>query len=227
MAKMLLVNPKKRRKSRKRRTPAQRAATKRMVAANRKRRRPARKRNPVRARSSYTPVRRRPRKRNPAPRKGMMQKIIDTQLIPAATEASGALLLDIAYGYLGQFIPAQLQTGMMANMTKVVAAIGMGTLVSNFMPNRTAVALTRGAITVTLHDVMKESLAQMMPQIPLGYYSPAFIDPGANNNMGFYQDASGRLTTAETGYTQDDQMSNMGMYETPVYNNDLDMDDGL
>jgi len=218
MAELMLVNPARRKRTtsrKKRRTPAQVAATKRLVAANKRRaRKPAtrRRKTPVRRTASRTPTRRRTYKRNPVMRsRGLMKRVINEQLIPAATEASGAIALDVLFGYLGRFVPAQLQGGMMGHATKVVAAIGMGAVAANFMTNKTATTLARGAITVSIHDAMKETISNMAPQIPLGYYSPAYVTPG----MGYYtEDANANLLTPQDQFTPDDQTtSNMGYYE--------------
>lgn len=229
MAELMLVNPKKRKTRgkkkmaarKKRRTPAQKAATRKLVAYNKRRRNPARRKRrttaaaPARRRRALStmsaakrrraPVRRRTTttrrvyRRNPT-RKTMMQNIMTKQIQPAAIQASGAIGLDIVYGYFGQFIPAQLNTGMLRHVTKGVAALGLGFVASNFMRNTTANEMAKGALTVTMHGAFKEALQQFMPAIPLGmdtaelgYYnaSPVYEPQSQNMNMGYFQSNAG------------------------------------
>lgn len=234
MAELMLVNPRKRKRAKKkmatrrRRTPAQKAATRKLVALNR--RRATAKRNPAKRRrkrpigtrqyaksqrTKRTPTTRlRARRRKnrvrgyyPNPRRrartgrGMVQNIINRQLQPAAIQASGAIGLDVIYGYFGNFIPAQLNTGMMRHVTKGVVALGMGFVVSNFVKNATANEMSKGALTVVMHDAFKEALQQFMPAIPLGdvgYYnpSPVYEPTSQNMNMGYFQAQPG------SGYSQ-------------------------
>lgn len=204
---------------RKRRTPAQIRATKKLIAFNRRRKRgaatPKRRRRVARAgvpikpyaRSRRKPYKRpsarlvRRRKKNnvrgyyPNPRRrtarGMAQRIIRNQLQPAAVQAGGALLLDIGYGYFGSYIPAQFNTGMLRHATKGVIAIGLGWVAQNFMRNETANQLATGALTITMHDAMKEMMANFMPNIPLGdvgYWNASPVYPA--EGMGYFQPQS-------------------------------------
>lgn len=231
MAELMLINPKKRTKRgkkkmayKKRRTAAQKRATAKLVAFNKRRRkaprRKARKRNPTapvsRRRSARTTLttsparrtrrrtvaRRRVYRRNPT-RKNMMQNIVSKQLQPAAIQASGAIGLDVVYGYFGQFIPAQLNQGMLRHVTKGVVALGLGFVASNFIKNSTANEMAKGALTVTMHGAFKEALQQWMPAIPLGmdtseigYYnaSPVYEPTSQNmrpNGMGYFETNTG------------------------------------
>lgn len=213
--------------TRKRRTAAQKRATKKLVAFNRarsrsrsnpaKRKTPRRKKVAVNARSRRTgrpPTARLKRRRfnnnkpgyypNPRRRstKGMVANIVDRQLKPAAIQASGAIGLDVIYGYFGNFIPAQLNSGMLRHVTKGVVALGMGFVVSNFMKNATANEMSKGALTVVMHDAFKEALSQWMPTIPLGdvgYYnaSPVYQPQSQDMNMGYFQSQTG------AGYSND------------------------
>lgn len=208
---------------RKTRTAAQKRATKKLIAFNRRRKRaatPTRRRRraaPAKvkpyARSRRAPHRRptarlvRRRKKNnvrgyyPNPRRrtarGMAQRIMRQQVQPAAIQASGALLLDIGYGYFGSYIPAQFNTGMLRHATKGVIAIGLGYLASNFVRNETANQLATGALTITMHDAMKELVGQFMPNIPLGdvgYWNASPVYPA--EGMGYFQPQS------QSGYSE-------------------------
>lgn len=228
----MLVNPSKRKKKmpvRKRRTPAQKRATAKLVALNKRRARM--KSNPAKRKTAAktttrkrvaisAPSRRtgkkpsarltRRRKRNtvrsyyPNParrmtRKGMVKNIVEKQLQPAAIMASGALMLDIGYGYLGGYIPAVLNTGMARHATKGVVALALGFIASNFVKANTANELAKGAMTVTMHGAMKEAMQTFMPAIPLGdvgYYNVSPVYP-AGDGMGYFDKSGG------DGYAKD------------------------
>ncbi len=217
---------KKKMATRKRRTAAQlrndkrlgrmakaRARAKRNPVAKRKA--PARKRIAISApsrRTARTPTkrliarRRRNTKRtyfpNPSRRSGKMtiKNVVDNQIKPAAIQASGALMLDIGYGYLGGYIPAMLNTGMMKHATKGVVAIALGMVASNFMNNTTANKLALGAMTVTFHDALKEAMTTFMPAIPMGEAGYYNASPVYNSPLGYYSDDSGD----GMGYYSDD-----------------------
>lgn len=193
MAELMLVNPRKRRTTgrKKARTPAQKAATRRLVALNKKRSSPRRK-----PRTATTPVRRRRRaapavarrvrryKRNPAGR-----GVVNTTLIPAAIAASGALGLDILWGFAP--VPANLKAGPLRHVVKGAGAIGMGWLAGKVVSKRAALQLTGGALTVIMHDAAKELVQKFMPQLSLGYYSAGqpvgeYMGEYTDNGMGEY-----------------------------------------
>lgn len=217
MATLMLVNPSKRKTrgkkkmATKRRTAAQKRATKRLVAFNKARRKPAKRKAPakrksitrVSAKTKRKPTKRlvsrrrrnthkgyfpNPRKRMASRKKNMVANIIDKQLKPAAIQASGALMLDVGYGYLGSYIPDMLNTGMIKHATKGVVAIALGFIASNFIKGSTANELAKGAMTVTMHDAMKEALNTYAPMVPLGYYNAS---PVMSDQMGYYSADAG------------------------------------
>lgn len=178
MEELLLVNPRKRRsKSRKPRSAAQRAATKRMIAANRSRRsinpikrRRARvaavKSNPVRrrrARSVYSAARR-SRRRNPI----SSATGITAMLKSALTGAAGAVTVNAAYNYLP--IPATMKAGYTGYAVKGALALALGVFGRKFLGAR-AVKMAEGSLTITLSQVMVELGSKA--GLSLGYYSPA------------------------------------------------------
>lgn len=103
--------------------------------------------------------------------------------------ASGALALDIAWGYLP--IPITLKTGMLRHVAKGVGAIALGYLANMVTTRSNAEQMTRGAMTVVIHGAMKEITQQFLPNVPLdgmGYYSagmPAGVGAYVNG-MGAY-----------------------------------------
>jgi len=173
------------RKSRKRRTAAQRAATKKLVALNKHRRRsnPAK---PKRRRTTKSVARRagkqlRYRRRNPIRRKNILNALV----MPAATAASGALALNLAWNYLP--IPAQFKVGSMGFLARGLGAVGLSMLAGQVVKKSTAEAMGIGALTVVMHDAARHYMQQFAPGVNLsgmGYYTPAL--PAGNANMGLY-----------------------------------------
>lgn len=207
---LMLVNPRKRR-AKKARSPAQRAATKRMLAANRAKRRsnPAPRR---RARRSATHAvahsyRRRARRANPAPRHHYrrhrrhnpisVSSLKIGQLIKVgAVGAAGALVVDIAMGFVGGFLPASVSAAKNAdgsvNYLNAATKLGVAVLVGSLgrkVFKRHAATMAVGAVTVELYNLIKPMLASAMPSLGLGYYSPAYL-PGqtimAGQGLGAY-----------------------------------------
>lgn len=104
---------------------------------------------------------------------GFMRRVIDNQLIPASVQASGAILLDLGFGYFGQYLPAALTSGLARHATKVAGAALLSTVAQHTKLVNSTVAnnLAKGAMTVVLHDFGKEMLGQFAPSLPLGYYT--------------------------------------------------------
>jgi hypothetical protein len=211
---VLLINPSPRRRRRRtttRRTAAQKAATRRMLAARwgrksnpvrRRRRSVARRRNPVaRSMTTYRPRRRVARRRySRNPIRGGMRGILNGLVIPAATAGAGALGLDIIWGYVP--IPVTLKTGPARHVVKGLGAIVMGMAVGALANRRLGNTMALGALTVTMHDAMRELVANTMPQVPLGYYSPG-MPVGSDPRLGYYvgaQHAPTGPSSEEMGY---------------------------
>lgn len=173
MAELLLVNPRRRRrKSRKARSRRRRSAP--LFATNpRRRKRRSRRANPRRRRMSAIGRRR----RNPINLRVSRTDV--TKAIGAAiATAAGALVLDVAYGYLP--LPPSLKTGNIQWVMKGAAAIGAGVLARNVVSRRTADMITLGALTVIAYGLGRSLIQKNFPAVPLGYYSPAMIayEPG-------------------------------------------------
>lgn len=146
MAELMLVNPRKRRTRRKSRKPV------------------ARRRSPVKRRRRS--VKRKARRRNPVRARGM----VDNQIMPAATNAMGALALDIIWSYLP--VPMNIKTGPFKHVAKGLGAIAIGMFAGNIVNRSTARKMSQGALTVVMHDAMREVTQQMLPNVQLSYYSP-------------------------------------------------------
>lgn len=179
MAQLMLVNPRKRRKSpakRRKTSVASRAVSsvKRRVSSLRKR---------------Y--------KRNPIGGGGANNAI--EQFKTGAIGAAGALAVDVAMSKLP--IPANLKTGTMAPIVKGLVGIGIGMAVAKFGKNRDlGKKLAQGAVTVSLYAAGREML-----KAPLGLsdYSDelgADFDDLGYYTMGEYVDSSDGVGDLLNGY---------------------------
>ena len=173
MNEILLVNPRKRRASKKRRSPAQKAATRKLVARNRRRKNPAapgsrRKvtRRKARRAVASAPARRRRYKRNPTVSRRNITGLVQT----AAAGAGGAIALDVALAYLP--LPAMLKSGIVGKVTKAAGAIALGVVAqkTGLVKSTTARDMTVGALTVQLAGIGRELLGQFAPGVALSAY---------------------------------------------------------
>lgn len=171
MSELMLINPSKRKRSKKGIMPA---GLKKYWAKRRAKRTiiTSAKRNPIMAKkkrrsrtSGYTVGKSRIRRRklNPVGRAGRfsMQGFTKNTLMPSAIGAVGALGIDIIIGFLP--LPAMMKTGPMRTVAKIVGAAAIGTIASNFMRRDTAQQIAAGAITVALYDLMKGTIVPMLP----------------------------------------------------------------
>lgn len=182
MAEMLLINPRRRRK-----TTARKTRRRNPVAAARAVARPMRRRNPVAAMKRKVM-----RRRNPIGMTSGMMKMIQDSFIGGA----GSIAVDLAQGQLNKFLPATLRT------TPGTVGLGDGvkavmTVVLGRALNRTTKGLSMkmasGALTVQSAGIMKTLLGPMLGA-QLGYYTPGFVTQGTprvgpirnNNGMGAY-----------------------------------------
>lgn len=205
MPELLVINPVKRRRaknpSKARRSPAQRAATARMLAANRRanpaKRRRARRRNPVatvagvRSAARRNIVRRNParrhsrRRRNPLP----SMRSIGSSLVPmiknAAIGGAGAIGVDFIMGKINAYLPVSMQpTNEMLNLNdaiKVGVTMIAGKLLSKATRGMSEKAAV-GALTVQAYGILAYA-AQM--------YAPGLLAPATGTTVN---------TTAGIGY---------------------------
>lgn len=169
MGQLMLVNPRKRRKTRRKPTAKRKVTVRRRAT-------PARRRKTTRVTR---------RRRNPITTKN----IVDSQITPALTAASGALGLDILLGFMP--IPDQFKIGPFRHVIKGAGAIVMGMVASQFLTKKTAEQMATGALTVVMHDAMKEVAQNAMPNLPLGYYNAGL----PVNGMGEYVNGLNGLGT--------------------------------
>src|SRR3990172_2212689 len=156
---LLLINPRKRRAKR-RSNP---------VAANPRKRR-ARRRNPIAAlanprRRTYrrvtrksNPMRARRRRSNPigggTGAMGLLQ--------PALIGGIGATVVDIGYEYLRPNLPAQMQLGMVGNVTKAGITLLIGVFGSRFLGRMGRQGVV-GALTTQVRDIAISMAPGLLP----------------------------------------------------------------
>lgn len=206
MASIALVNPSPRKKGRKKmatrkhRTAAQKAATRRLVALNRSRqsgrkavhktaRKRARKRtqvhtfrHPRAVRISNPHRRHRARKRNPMG--GFMGKAFWMgEVLPTAIGGVSALGLDVAIGYLP--LPAMVKTNMaVRNVVKIGGALLLGWGAQMMTNRRVGEEVAAGAIAVTLYDLVKGYLVNAFPNLPIVPAATIVIPTAATSQAG-------------------------------------------
>lgn len=183
----LLLNPAKRRrarKSRKARSPAQRAATRKMLAANRARRPGSRRR---RATVHANPVhhRRRSYRRNPIG--GRSRRAFNSVRASGAFNLMkqgamlgvGAVAVDILWGQLQRFLPASMAVPMNTDGStnwlyfagKAAAAIGVATFGRKVLPARFAEAAGVGALAIMAYQIGRS-------MVPSSLVLGAYVNPG-------------------------------------------------
>lgn len=217
MYEIALVNPRRRRRNKKgqflkgaarstrkrnpkrRKTRSRRAAVGYVSGPKRIRRRKLNPRPHKRRRRRSTAVvsyRSRRRRRNP--RLNFSTKGILRAIMPAAIGAGGALALDVALGYAP--LPAMLKTGIPRHVVRIAGAFGLGWLASKVLGTEKGKAITNGALTVAIYNVLKETAVKFAPSIPgLGDYETVdlgYLDPAAR--LGDYGN-----TTVDLGRLRD------------------------
>lgn len=194
MAELLLVNPRRRRKARKTRSRGRRrmsALQRKYFGGGRKRHRrtAARAVNPRRRRRSRArlsnPHRRsrrsltrsvRRRRRNPSFRGGLssVQRTAVPMLKAGLIGATGALGLDLLWGYTSKYLPATIAGSPLAQYAaKLLGAVLVG-MIGDRVPlpmlRGKGRELATGAATVVLHDAMKAQFQATFPTVQLGEY---------------------------------------------------------
>lgn len=140
-------------------------------------------------------------------------------IMPAATGAAGAVLLDVGMNYVP--LPEQFQTPIFRNVARVGGAFALGFIASKVpgISRRTAQMFTLGALTVAAYGVIRDVVAQNFPQLglsgiteygmsnlQLGFVNPApmVTGPSAGNSpLGAYMRNSGMGPTPVGAYMRD------------------------
>lgn len=194
MAKMLLINPRKRRASRKtRKAPSakQRANWARFAAAARARRsanpakRRARRRNPVAGRSVTRAYRRITRRRRNPINLGGSAFNFRSYLSPikdAVIMGAGGVAMDVGYSYVNRMLPASMQRtpGVLGvgDAIKVVLTVLAGRLLARptrGLSNKAAL----GALTVQAYNAAATFLPATMPVNGMGYVTAGRVVQGS------------------------------------------------
>lgn len=172
------------------RTPAQIAATKKMLAGLKRyraaqaaqgatstsRAQPKQAKTYTKSAPAQAPAKAKTYKRNPLPPRVKAHAaeaggILQANLIPAAMGAGAALGFDLIWGKLP--IGDKLRTGNLKYPVKVIGALALGMAAERLLPpehKHHAVTLARGPLTVILHDFGKDFIAKNYPKLTLAAY---------------------------------------------------------
>lgn len=91
--------------------------------------------------------------------------MIHAYVVPGVIGGVGTLALDVVYGYVSPYLPAQLQTGWFGVAAKLGVILGAGFALNKFAPrlrSKTQVAVL-GATTVLAYGAIKQAVAGMLP----------------------------------------------------------------
>ena len=185
MAEMLLINPRRRRK-----TTAPKTRRSNPIAQARAVARPMRRRrNPV-----AQMKRRVMRRRNPIGMTSGMMKMIQDAFIGGA----GSIAVDLAQGQINRFLPATLQTRPgavgLGDGVKAVLTVVLGRALDR-TTRGLSMKMASGALTVQSAGIMRTLLGPTLGA-NLGYYTPGMVTnmnnrvgPIRNNGVGAYTPA--------------------------------------
>lgn len=182
MSELMLINPRERRRTRRRSSEsrATRSRVARSESRNARGQFTRRRRNPesraersAAARRGWSHRRRNPSVREHARRvyrhsKPRFAEIGET-FMHGAVGAGGGLALDILMAKIP--LPATLKVGVAHTATKAVGAVLLGMLGQRFMSPTMANSLAIGTMATVLHDAGREVLAPHIAMADLGYYS--------------------------------------------------------
>lgn len=182
MASLMLINPRKRRKTK--RTHARRRKSHSTASHNpvhrkrrvsHKRRTHAKRRyatNPIGLHHSKRRTHRKHYRRNPIG--GKMRGILGPVKM-AAVASVGAIGLDLAWGVIGSKLPASMASGPIRHVAKGIGALALAAIAGMVVKKETANTLGVGALTVVFRDAMRDGISSQFPNVQLGdvgeYYS--------------------------------------------------------
>jgi hypothetical protein len=120
---------------------------------------------------------------------------IQPMLIGAAQGAAGALAVNAIVRYAP--LPAMLITGRMAFLTRAALALGVGYVASNVLPNRVAARMAEGALTVVAVDALRDLILTTtgVSLAGVSYYSPAQLVRGRRPAPSSVQGVGKQLTS--------------------------------
>lgn len=163
------TNPKKRKAARKHKAKRVTVVAKRNPVMSRKtqrKNRPASKRK-----FSFTA------RRNPIVPRGF----VASHLQPAAIGAAGAVINDIAVGFIVQQLPVSMQRPELRQAVKALVAVGLGigATKARLASAHVVKAATIGALTCVTHDAARSQIQKLLPSIQMGEYLSEVIGPVA------------------------------------------------
>lgn len=192
MSEILLVNPRRRRKTRSRRKTHSRRKRARVAVAvanprRRRHRRVTRMSNPRRRHRRHyarmlNPRRRHRRHRNPSFRS--MGTAVMPTLKAGLVGATGALGLDLLWGYGQGYLPASIAASPLAQYAVKLAGALLVGVVGNKVMRGKGRELAVGATTVVLHDALKAQIQSSFPSVNLGQYLTYAPTVGVMNRAG-------------------------------------------
>lgn len=197
MSELLLVNPRRKRVHRKRRTHRRMSALQRQYFGKRRHTRRHRRVELMEA----NPAKRRTRRRRSGKRRSIrhrvaaraqrlrgfsMNSFMRNTLMPSAIGAVGALSADVVLGYATPYLPTMLTSGVGATVAKLGAAVGIG-MAAGMLTNRNiGEQVMAGAVTVVLYSALKRQVQASLPNLHMsgmGYAGPALAYP---DRLGMY-----------------------------------------
>lgn len=217
---LMLINPRKRRKSRKPRSAAQKAATRRMVAARHgrasnpaprrsKRRASARRHNPIGLSRVHHVARRRTRRHNPI---SLKAGNIGDLLMTGAKGAIGSVIVNAITSYL----PPVVKTGKVLYVTRAALSILIGTVGGKVL-GKHARAMAEGALAVNFADLINSLGAAVLPGSQLhgvgGEYMGEFLSGTHVPQQLPYASSGFPGTPADFGH----ELNGVGEYMEPRY----------
>lgn len=189
MAELMLINPRKRRRAKRKMTAKQRRYFGKRPKAKR-RRRTAVVAAPKRRRTYMSNPRRRKKYRSNPIGGFRPMSFVNQTLMPAAIGGAGALGLDILLGALP--LPAMLKTPAMRPIVRIAGAVGIGILAGMVTNKRLGEQVGAGALTVVLYDTIKGFAKTTFPTLNLGdidsdYPQMEYLSPAPQvDDMGVY-----------------------------------------
>lgn len=145
------------------------------------------------------------RRRNPIGRLNL-GGIVGNTIVPAATAATGAIALDIAYNFIP--LPENLKSGPLRHVVKAAGAIGLGIVAGMVVKKETAKQLAAGAMTVVMYNAFREVLTRFAPNLGLG----AYLDEGSSED-GISAYLDGAYDEATTSIGMDGAYDLSGTYD--------------
>ena len=248
MAKLMLVNP--RRRTRRKSATHRRRRTSVTVRTNpRKRRRHMTAKQAQyfgkrrRRRVSHNPIATNPRRhrrrhlrrvrRNPVVRAARRSAdislntitsgaVIESLVVPAAIGAVGAVALDALYAALP--IPADMKTGQFAAPIKAIATLGLGAVASQLLPRQRGVieSAVATSLTIAFYNFAKSQAHVMFPALDLGEYVDGIGYTGAAQFLPDYGNTPALLNPPGVGeYVSGAPGAYTSAWHEPIYGDEV------